>query len=196
MCINTAIHLGCNPIIFIGQDLAYTNDKVHANFCEFTNDKYKGEEILENIKRDSDIFIDDIYGKKVRTSVILNAFKENIEEIIKVKCDKLIDLNKKLKIKYNKKQLNEYDKISAKMDVLEEELKKLYLKVNYIKGLIYPLVMKVELNNDWIIKNSDNEREKFKKLYNKTEFLYSTMKKKVEYALDFIDKQWNINELN
>ena len=65
-----------------------------------------------------------------------------------------------------------------------------------LKGLIYPLVMKVELNNDWIIKDSDNEKEKFKKLYNKTEFLYSTMKKKVEYALNFIDKEWNINELN
>ena len=265
-CINTAIHLGCNPIVFIGQDLAYTNDKVHANFCEFTNKKYKSEEVLENIISENDIFIDDIYGNKVRTSLALNAFREKIEDIIrenenirfinateggalingaeimmlkdvislygndkiknkvldlnptlkqeertkvidefkksikylkdiKVKCSNLIDLNKKLKIKYNKKQLIEYDKISAKMDVLEEELKKLYLKVDYIRSLIYPIVMKVELNDVWIIKDSDNEKEKFKKLYDKTEFLYSTMKKKVEYALNFIDKEWNINEL-
>ena len=55
--------------------------------------------------------------------------------------------------------------------------------------------MKVELNDDWIIKDSDNEKEKFKKLYEKTEFLYSTIKKKVEYALDFIDKEWNTSEL-
>ena len=267
MCINTAIHLGCNPIIFIGQDLAYTNDKVHANFCEFTNNKYTHEEVLENIKSESDIFIDDIYGNKVRTSASLNMFREQIEGIIrknnhikfinateggafingaevmmlkdvislygndkienkildlnptltqeeknkvidefeksikylkdiKVKCDKLIDLNKKLKIKYNKKQLIEYDKISAKMDVLEEELDKLYLKVNYIRSLIYPIVMEVELNDVWIIKDSDTEKEKFKKLYNKTEFLYLAMKKRVENALNFIDREWNINELN
>ena len=266
-CINMAIHLGCNPIVFIGQDLAYTNNKVHANFCEFTNDKYTHEEVLENIKKESDIFIDDIYGKKVRTSRTLNTFKENIEEIInknknikfinateggafingaevmmlkdvislygndkienkildlnptlqqeeknkviaefeksikylkdiKVKCSNLIDLNKKLKIKYNKKHLIEYDKISAKMDALEEELEKLYLKVNYIRSLIYPIVMKAELDDVFTIKDSDNEKEKFTKLYNKTEFLYLTMKKKVEYALNFIDKEWNINELN
>lgn len=265
-CINTAIHLGCNIITFIGQDLAYTNDKVHANFCEFTNNEYKSEEVLENIISENDIFIDDIYGNKIRTSASLNMFRENIEDIIrknenikfinateggalingaenmmlkdvislygndkiknkvldlnptlkqeeknkvidefeksikylkdiKVKCSNLIDLNKKLKIKYNKKELNEYDKISDKMNVLEEKLKKLYLKVNYITGLIYPIVIAVELNDDWIVRDIDSEKEKFKKLYNKTEFLYSTMKKKVEYALDFIDKEWNIDEL-
>ena len=266
-CINTAIHLGCNPIIFIGQDLAYTNDKVHANFCEFTNDKYKDEEVLENVKKESDIFIDDIYGNKVRTNLSFNMFREHIEEIIKKNnnikfinateggafingaevmmlkdvislygnnkienkildlnstltqeeknkaidefkksikylrdikdaCCKLIDLNKKLKIKYNKRQLIEYDKISTKMDVLEEELEKLYLKVDYIRSLIYPIVMRVELESVWIIKDSDSEKDKFTKLYNKTQFLYSTMKKKIEYALNFIDNEWNINELN
>ena len=82
-CINTAIHIGCNPIILIGQDLAYTNDKVHANFCELTEDKYKHEEVLENIKSENDIYVDDIYGNKVRTSRSLNMFRENIEKIVK-----------------------------------------------------------------------------------------------------------------
>lgn len=136
--------------------------------------------------------------KQEEKNKVIEEFVKSIKYLrdIKVKCSNLIDLNKKLKIKYNKRELIEYNKISAKMCVLEEELKKLYFKIDYIKSLIYPLVMKVELNDDWIIKDSDNEKEKFKKLYNKTEFLYSTMKKKVEYALDFIDNEWNIDELN
>ena len=264
--INTAIHLGCNPIIFIGQDLAYTNDKVHADFCKFTNDKYIHEEVLENIKKESDIFIDDIYGNKVRTSTILNAFKENIEQIIKknknikfinateggafingaevmmlkdvislygnnkienkvldlnstlkqeeknkvidefeksiqylrdikIKCSKLIELNRILKIKYNKKQLIEYNEISDKMDILRKELEKLYSNVNYIRDLIYSIVIRMELNDVWTIKDSDNEEQRFRKLYDKTDFLYSNMKKKVEYALSFIDKEWNKDEV-
>lgn len=265
-CINTAIHLGCNPIVFIGQDLAYTNNKIHADFCELKSKKYKEEEVFDNLKSENDIFIDDIYGNKVRTSISLNTFRENIEEIIrenknvkfinateggalingaevmtlqnvislygknkigdkvlhlnrtlkkeekskaicefektlkylkdmKIKCNKLIDLNKNLKVKYDKKKFEEYDKISSKMDILEEELKNLYLKVDYIRSLIYPIVMRVELDDAWIVKDIDNEKEKFKKLYNKTDFLYSAIKKKVEYALNFINKEWSINEL-
>ena len=265
-CINTAIHLGCNPIVFIGQDLAYTNNKIHADFCELKSKKYKEEEVFDNLKSENDIFIDDIYGNKVRTSLSLNTFRENIEEIIrenknvkfinateggalingaevmtlqnvislygknkigdkvlhlnrtlkkeekskaicefektlkylkdmKIKCNKLIDLNKNLKVKYDKKKFEEYDKISSKMDILEEELKNLYLKVDYIRSLIYPIVMRVELDDAWIVKDIDNEKEKFKKLYNKTDFLYSAIKKKVEYALNFINKEWSINEL-
>ena len=80
------------------------------------------------------------------------------------------------------------------MDILEEELKELYLKVPYIKSLIYPIVMNVEINPLWMDKDGDSKEEKFKKFYDKTRFLYETMKKKVEYAFNFIDKECNISE--
>lgn len=265
VCINSAIDFGCNPVIFMGQDLAYTNDKVHAEFCEAKEDKYKHEEVVSNVQSKHDIFVDDIYGNKVRTSRSLNMFRENIEAIIKynkdtkfinstegganikgsevktlrevidlyensekinknlelkptltkkqkdlvinefektigylkdikIKCNKLLEFNKKLKSLYNKNKLFDYDKIAKKMDILEEELKELYLKVPYIKSLIYPIVMNVEINPLWMDKDGDSKEEKFKKFYDKTRFLYETMKKKAEYAFNFIDKECNISE--
>lgn len=264
-CISTAIYLGCNNIIFIGQDLAYTNDKVHAEFCEAKDDKYKEEEVFDNIINKNDLFVDDIYGKKVRTSNPLNMFRENIEVIIKqhkdikfinateggahingsevkflnevidlygnsesinknlelkptlteeekdliinefkktiqylryikIKCSKLIEFNEKLKNLYNKDKLFAYDKLAKIMDILEKELKELYLKVPYIKSLIYPIVVDVEINPIWNEDDTELESEKFEKLYDKTKFLYSTMKRKTEYALNFIEKEWDVNE--
>lgn len=91
--------------------------------------------------------------KQEEKNKVIEEFVKSIKYLrdIKVKCSNLIDLNKKLKIKYNKRELIEYNKISAKMCVLEEELKKLYFKIDYIKSLIYPLVMKVELNDDLVL---------------------------------------------
>ena len=264
-CINTAIHLGCNNIIFIGQDLAYTNNKVHAEFCEAKEQKYKHQEVLENVVSENDIFVNDINGNKIRTSRSLNMFRENIEVIIKqhkdvnfinateggahingsevktlkevielygnseninknlelkptlkkeqkeliinefektmqylkdikTKCSKLLEFNEKLKRLYNKNKLFDYDKLAKKMDILEEELKELYLKVPYVKSLIYPIVINVEINPIWNEEDTESESEKFEKLYNKTKFLYSTMKRKTEYALNFIEKEWNVDE--
>ena len=264
-CINTAINIGCNPIILIGQDLAYTNDKVHANFCELTEDKYKHEEVLENVKSENDIYVDDIYGNKVRTSRSLNMFRENIEKIvknnpnvkfinategganikgtevitlreainkyslkeniekninlvetlsddekemvlgefnksveylkeIKRKCNESIKLNKKIKDVYNRKDYKEYNTIDKKMQKLEDEINELYIKANYIKTLVYPIVVNAEINDEWVWKNGESEEIQFKKLYDKTKFLYSTMEKKVDYAIDFIERHRKVNE--
>lgn len=264
-CINTAIHIGCDPIILIGQDLAYTNDKVHANFCELKEDKYKHEEVLENIKNENDIYVDDIYGNKVRTSRTLNMFRENIEKIIKsnpnvkfinategganiegteviklkeainkyslkenieknihlvetlsdkekkivvnefnksmeclmkikIKCSKLVNLNENLKKAFNKNNFEEYNKVAEKMEKLEEIIKELYSKVEYINTLVYPIVVDVEVNDEWVWKDGESEEVQFKKLYNKTKFLYKTMEKKVDYAIDFIERHRKVNE--
>ena len=71
-----AAKLGCNPIIFIGQDLAYTNDKGYAEIAN--------REHSEEFKSELDTYIYDIYGKKVRTSLALNAFKVDFEELIEL----------------------------------------------------------------------------------------------------------------
>ena len=264
-CINTAINIGCNPIILIGQDLAYTNDKVHANFCELTEDKYKHEEVLENIKSENDIYVDDIYGNKVRTSKSLNMFRENIEKIvknnpnvkfinategganikgtevitlkeaiskyslkeniekninlvetlsdnekeividefnktveylkeIKRKCNESIKLNKKIKKVYNRKDYEEYNIIDKKMQKLEDEINELYVKAHYIKTLVYPIVAHVEINDEWVWKDGESEEVQFEKLYDKTKFLYSSMEKKVDYAIKFIESERKTNE--
>ncbi|MGL5820578.1 MAG: motility associated factor glycosyltransferase family protein, partial [Sarcina sp.] len=71
-----AIYIGCNPIIFVGQDLAYTNELLHTDSC-------KTPGIVSNIASTCDnIYVDDINGNKIRTSIILNEFRLTLQQII------------------------------------------------------------------------------------------------------------------
>ena len=70
--------LGCNPIIFIGQDLAYTDDKCHADIAKST----WGSNELKNNINDDDLFIEGINGELIRTSKALNTFRIEMERII------------------------------------------------------------------------------------------------------------------
>ncbi|KOC31905.1 motility associated factor glycosyltransferase family protein [Clostridium botulinum] len=74
-----ASYFGCNPIIFIGQDLAYTGEKYHADIAinQFKDDK--DNKIRENM---SFLYVEDIYGGKVRTSEVLDNFRRDLEKII------------------------------------------------------------------------------------------------------------------
>lgn len=73
-----AAYLGCNPIIFIGQDLAYTNGELHSNISKNKGQNYTSTK-FENR---NDLIIKDIYGNDVRTSVLLYEFKIQLEKII------------------------------------------------------------------------------------------------------------------
>ncbi|GAA0724307.1 motility associated factor glycosyltransferase family protein [Clostridium malenominatum] len=81
-CTSFALHLGCNPITFIGQDFAYTGEKFHADSSAFRK---------ENQINCSDeyIVVKDVYGYPVKTSWILNFYKNNMEEIIEKYKDKV-----------------------------------------------------------------------------------------------------------
>ena len=76
-CIDFARVLGCDPVIFIGQDLAYTDDKTHADNSMSSFEK-------NNIDKETDFYINGIDGGKVRTNYDLNIFKERIEMMIKL----------------------------------------------------------------------------------------------------------------
>ncbi|NFI51967.1 motility associated factor glycosyltransferase family protein [Clostridium botulinum] len=76
ICISLAAYLGCNNIVFIGQDLAYTNNKYHANSAASVNSNNSIE------KDDEYIYVDDIYGKKVPTTIQLDFYRKNIEKMI------------------------------------------------------------------------------------------------------------------
>lgn len=82
-CLGLALHLGCDPIIFIGQDFAFTGEKYHADnavlSCE-SND-YKHDPNL--------ILVDDVFGDKVKTNYSFNMFRKNMEDIIKVYTNKV-----------------------------------------------------------------------------------------------------------
>lgn len=76
--ISYAQMLGCNPIILIGQDCAYTGEKYHANIAD---NKYGASRFVD-VKNDSDIYVEDINGEMVRTSLVLNDYRRGIEQIL------------------------------------------------------------------------------------------------------------------
>ncbi|WP_069650362.1 6-hydroxymethylpterin diphosphokinase MptE-like protein [Caloranaerobacter ferrireducens] len=71
--LDIAIKFGCNPIIFVGQDLAYTNGRSHAR------DTYLCQEIImkENLRK-----VEGIDGKPVFTTKSLSIFRRWIENRI------------------------------------------------------------------------------------------------------------------
>ncbi|SMC39938.1 motility associated factor glycosyltransferase family protein [Sporomusa malonica] len=62
---------GCNPIILIGQDLAYTSGKKHSNL---THTEYEGE----NNDRDSTagVYLEDHEGNLLQSHIVYKIFKE------------------------------------------------------------------------------------------------------------------------
>ncbi|NFB70118.1 motility associated factor glycosyltransferase family protein [Clostridium butyricum] len=73
-----AAMLGCNPVIFIGQDLAYTNEKSYSSMSENRDGTWKFDEV----KSDEDLWVEDVNGEKVRTSISLDLFRKWFEKMI------------------------------------------------------------------------------------------------------------------
>lgn len=71
--------MGCNPIIFIGQDLAYTGNKRHSEDSKYFENNELNEEQKNKINMCQ---VEDIYGDKVLTSDTFNLFRHCIEERI------------------------------------------------------------------------------------------------------------------
>lgn len=60
--VDLAYKFGADPIIFVGQDLAYTNDKTHVSGINHEEDKIKKNKLLE---------VEDIFGDTVMTTKTL-----------------------------------------------------------------------------------------------------------------------------
>lgn len=73
VCTGLAQYLGCNAIIFVGQDFAYTNNKEHFD-TENTNC-----ELDKNV-----IYVEGIDREKVKSSKILTFYKFGIENFIEM----------------------------------------------------------------------------------------------------------------
>ncbi|MDK2786850.1 MAG: hypothetical protein PWP07_75 [Epulopiscium sp.] len=68
-----AVYLGCNPIIFIGQDLAYTDGKYHADSCNDTTESDTVDDMIE---------VEGIDGNKVFTNSVWHTFLMWMEKFI------------------------------------------------------------------------------------------------------------------
>lgn len=73
-CVDIAYMLGCNPIILLGQDLAYTDGKHHSVVATYDHDR--------DINAGCNLVVKDIAGNYIQTTVTLNYFRENMEAYI------------------------------------------------------------------------------------------------------------------
>lgn len=71
---SVAEFLGCDPIIVIGQDLAYTDDKLHAEEVKKGRDNLVSSDKYEVVRG--------YYGGQVKTSITFKQFKSVFEEMI------------------------------------------------------------------------------------------------------------------
>ncbi|MBU3160084.1 DUF115 domain-containing protein [Clostridium frigoris] len=73
-CVDIARTLGCNPIILVGQDLAYTYNKHHSQSATFKIDN--------NLNLMAATIVKDVYGNDIKTTATLNQFRKKLEEYI------------------------------------------------------------------------------------------------------------------
>lgn len=67
-------YLGCKNVIFIGQDLAYTNNKFHSDSSELEGESYN--------LRVNELMVEGINGDKVKTNYMLDKFRLFLERQI------------------------------------------------------------------------------------------------------------------
>lgn len=75
-CTSFAKLLGCDPIAFIGQDLAYTHNKLHSDNSVAENES--------NTTASTEIYVKGVVEEKILTSQELNMFRERLELFIKL----------------------------------------------------------------------------------------------------------------
>jgi len=78
ICLSVAHYMGCDPIIFVGQDLAFTDGLKHA---ESAKNRAKNK---SNVISKGDLKVPGIYGDEVETSWQLYTFLKWFEDFIQV----------------------------------------------------------------------------------------------------------------
>ncbi|MFA9376170.1 MAG: motility associated factor glycosyltransferase family protein [Lachnotalea sp.] len=73
-CIDLANMMGCSPILFVGQDLAYTDHKHHADSATHDYDK--------TLNYRAQMMVKDVFGKQVSTTITLDHFRRRLEDYI------------------------------------------------------------------------------------------------------------------
>ncbi|MGL4874040.1 MAG: motility associated factor glycosyltransferase family protein [Clostridium sp.] len=129
-----AAYLGFNPIIFVGQDLAYTEEKGHADIAGTYNRSVEGR---DGYFKENDLYVDDIYGKKVRTSIEFMQFLSSMEKIIEgFPNTRFIDATeggakiKGTEIKRLRVIMENLEKINKKEKIIIEENLKIKKRIN------------------------------------------------------------------
>ncbi|AVQ47704.1 motility associated factor glycosyltransferase family protein [Clostridium botulinum] len=151
ICMGLAKYLGCINIIFIGQDLAYTGERLHSDSSTL---KTEGGNIG---MYDDNIYVEDINGDKIRTSFELDSYRRYIEFYISI----LKNINfinstegganiKGTKVMTLKEALNEYGKRFKRKSIKEFchnsniDKKHVVAEINNVMKYIEEIIVKSE----------------------------------------------------
>lgn len=75
---------GCENVILVGQDLAFTDEKKHSDRVH--SDSFGTENLLsEEEKQQKELWVEDVHGGMVRTCAVFNLFRHYIEETTMMK---------------------------------------------------------------------------------------------------------------
>lgn len=72
-----AVKLGCNPIVFVGQNLGFKNNQYYSKDVNYKGEDRKVEVMDKD--RQGLLFVEDVYGNQIKTNPSLNSMRENIE---------------------------------------------------------------------------------------------------------------------
>ena len=166
-CLDFAKYLGCTSIIFVGQDLAYTENKHHANIAETNGDKNF------NYNR-SFIKVKSIDGGTVDTTRVLDGFRKNFEEYIE----------KEKEIKFINATEGGANIEGTEVMTLEEAINKYTIKSGVSKTISEVLSLKNSLNQ-----NKDNIRKNLIKDYDSIIEMEKTLEKLRKTIKDSLDSK-------
>ncbi|MBY0123461.1 motility associated factor glycosyltransferase family protein [Bacillus sp. S/N-304-OC-R1] len=68
-------NLGCNPIVLVGQNLGFKNDKIYSKDIDY---KGRSEKVMDNDRVNS-FMVEDVYGNQIETNSSFNNMRQSIE---------------------------------------------------------------------------------------------------------------------
>ncbi|QAA31657.1 motility associated factor glycosyltransferase family protein [Clostridium manihotivorum] len=189
-CLAIAEYFDCDPIVFIGQDLAYTNNQIHSK-----NATIKGEQL----KADNfDFYVKDIYGNDVPTTYSLDSFRKNFEDFIKCYNERtyinategganiegtLIKTLKEVIDESNstidKSCIYTYDRPDINTEIMLNELKNNFKELLKLKRFAKEAI----LENDNLVHNYSTNNKRFKKGLERLDYIDNLYKEKKDQFL-------------
>ncbi|ONI43897.1 hypothetical protein AN640_06000 [Candidatus Epulonipiscium fishelsonii] len=175
LAMSAAIHLKCNPIIFIGQDVAFTDDKFHDIGS-------RDEEEIKNFKIPKNFILTKAFDEKseVKTSEMFLGIKENIEGHIKDNPDiNFINATeggayiegcthmslKNVIEKYNPESKIKIEHVKPFQSNVKVDLKDIIIEIEEVLSLVKSLLdLCNDINEAIKYKNIENIRIKYAKI--------------------------------
>ncbi len=187
-----AVMLGCNPIVFVGQDLAYTNLEMHA--AGAAHMKSFEDELASNPKKF--IMIKDIYGNDTYTIRQFLATRASMGNKIKKYIDEGFSF---INATEGGIGIDNCDNMDLK-DVIEIYLTNMYnipeiIEESYQSGVFNIDINKIEQYFEYIYKNICSIRDRAEELHLKTGKAEEVLEAKNFVAKKYRPLAESINEL-